>query len=147
MITYCVHIVYTFMQCAYMLHTYEYAMLYIVFIHLQEYIGMYVLATYIHFDTLMYIFSCNMYAHCKQHVFTLYTREFIMFLQCAYQLQIRCIYSVYTITGTYVYTHTYMHTCKVNTHLLAICLHAHIHSTLTDLPYMVRFSSTNSVGP
>ena len=93
------------------------------------------LITYSHGYIDVYIFV--------QHVFTLHTREFIMSLQCAYQLQIRCIYSIYTITGT----HMYMHTCKVNTHLLATCLRARIDPTLTDLPYMVRFSLTISVGP
>ena len=92
----------------------------------------------------------NMYSHC---IHIAYTRKCI--LQCAYQLQIGYIYSVYTITGTYV--HMYIPTCKVNTHLLVTCLHAHTHvcahtrarvdHTLTDLPYIVRFSSTISVGP
>ena len=48
--------------------------------------------------------ACTLYTHCKQHVYTLSTHESV-FLQCVYQLQIRCIYSVYTITGAYVHTH------------------------------------------
>ena len=74
---------------------------------------------------LQHIFTMITYSHeyidvyiFVQYVFTLYTREFIMFLQCAYQLQIGYIYSVYTITGTYVHTHMqskYTSACNMST--------------------------------
>ena len=185
-ITHCVHNVYTFMQCAYILHTYEYAIdihrVY-TFTWIYWYVcscNIYSLWLLIHMNILMYIFSCNMYTHCihivytriyyvladvytlqatcihivytlythcMQHVFTLYTHESV-FLQCAYQLQIRCIYSVYTITWAYVHTHMqseYTSACNIFSHMRTYT-RAH-RPYLVWLPYMVRFSSTISIGP
>ena len=85
----CIHIVYTlYTHC--MQHVFS---LYTHCIHIA-----YTLST------REFIIFLRMYTHCKQHVYTLSTHESV-FLQCAYQLQIRCIYSVYTITGADVHTH------------------------------------------